>query len=606
MTGEPETAGRKRRLLLTLLGVVVLAGLFYGGFHLFSDNEPEAVERNYSLITPQRGEMSATVNASGSMQPRQVINLDFATSGVVVRVLVEVGDSVRQGEPLAQLDTSELNLRLTEAQAALAQAQATYEQLQAGATPAEIARAQAQVEQAQAQLQQTRGTVTEQDIAAARAQLEQARANLQRLEAGADTFELAAAQASLDRARANLQSQRSSLSAAKTQARSQMQQAANTLRNRQDEYSQIYWDNREIERELGTSDDLTQRNRTREEQALRAVNDAEESLEQARTAYEEAQQAEISGIQAAEADVRNAEATLDDLLAGAERDELAAARAQVAQAEASLAQLLGEERTGSLQAAQANVESAQANLENVTADPREVDLASALAQIQQSQAALEQAELEVRKATLRAPMSGTIAETNLTIGESPDAALPDIVLADLSGFYVDVTVDEIDVASLALDQQVTLTLDALPELLLRGVVDTISPLSTEESAVTTYEVRIRTPADDPRVRAGMSATADIIVAQKDDALVVPRRAVRTEDGELLVDVPVDQSLCAADPDTLPAQPELEAVSIEVGLRNDTLIEVADGDMDEQTCVYVEGFDPRMTPFGGPPPGHRQR
>jgi HlyD family secretion protein len=268
--------------------------------------------------------------------------------------------------------------------------------------------------------------------------------------------------------------------------------------------------------------------------------------------------------------------------------------------------LLGEERTGSLQAAQANVESAQANLENVTADPREVDLASALAQIQQSQAALEQAELEVRKATLRAPMSGTIAETNLTIGESPDAALPDIVLADLSGFYVDVTVDEIDVASLALDQQVTLTLDALPELLLRGVVDTISPLSTEESAVTTYEVRIRTPADDPRVRAGMSATADIIVAQKDDALVVPRRAVRTEDGELLVDVPVDQSLCAADPDTLPAQPELEAVSIEVGLRNDTLIEVADGDMDEQTCVYVEGFDPRMTPFGGPPPGHRQR
>jgi HlyD family secretion protein len=54
------------------------------------------------------------------------------------------------------------------------------------------------------------------------------------------------------------------------------------------------------------------------------------------------------------------------------------------------------------------------------------------------------------------------------------------------------------------------------------------------------------------------------------------------------------------------QPELRAVEVETGLRNDELIEITEGDITEQTCVYVEGFDPRLSPLGGPPPGHRRR
>jgi HlyD family secretion protein len=180
------------------------------------------------------------------------------------------------------------------------------------------------------------------------------------------------------------------------------------------------------------------------------------------------------------------------------------------------------------------------------------------------------------------------------------------VLADLSGFYVDVTVDEIDVASLAPAQPVELTLDALPELQLSGSVETISPLSLDEASVTSYQVRISTRPDDKRVRAGMSTNADIIVNMTNDALVVPRRAVRVDDGMLFVDVPIDQTLCAAEPETWPMQPDLRAVEVETGLRNDELIEITDGAIDEQTCIYVEGFDPRLSPLGGPPPSHRQR
>jgi HlyD family secretion protein len=385
-----------------------------------------------------------------------------------------------------------------------------------------------------------------------------------------------------------------------------MELAANALRDRQAEYSRVYWNIREVERELNTVDqELWQDQKDREEQALRQVQNAEQELEQARIAYEEAQQAEITGIQQAEAEVRNAEAALDDLLQGTDPDELAAARAEVGRARANLSQLQGEERSGSLAAAQAGVDNALSSLEQLTTEPREVDVASALAQIRQAEVSLELAQLDVQKATLRAPINATVAEVNLKVGEEPDTAQPDIVLADLSSFYVDVTVDEIDVANLELAQPVNLTLDALPELELSGLVETISPLSSAESAVTSYNVRIETQADNPRVRSGMSANADIVVAQKDDALIVPRRAVYSDQGALFVDVPTDQALCAAERETWPAVPELEAVEIEAGLRNDFSIEVLSDDIDEQTCVYVEGFDARLNPLGGPPPGHRR-
>jgi HlyD family secretion protein len=602
MTTIRRPGPRARRVLLTLFGLVLLGGLAYGAARwLFSGNQATTPDLNYSLIQPRRGEMQATVNASGTMQPREVLRLNFGTTGVVVQIRAEVGKQVQRGDVLARLDTSELDLAVEQAQARLAQDEAAYEQLLAGATPAEVEQARAQLEQAESQLRQTQGTVTNEDIAAARARLEQARAALQRLESGADPNDLAAARAALERAQATLETQRASLSAAKTQAESRVEQAANALRDVQAEYSSVYWEIREAERELNNiNQQLWQDLKDREERALRAVDNAEQDLEQARVAAEEAREAERAGIAAAEADVRSAQASLDDLLEGADSDELAAARAQVADAEASLARLLGDERQGSVAAAQASVEQARARLDDLTSEPRDVDLASAAARIQQSQAALEQAQIEASKATLRAPINGTVAEVNLNIGEAPGQ--PAVVLADLSGFYVDVTVDEIDVASLAPEQPVELTLDALPELQLTGSVETISPLSLEEASVTSYQVRISTRPDDKRVRAGMSTNADIIVNRTRDALVVPRRAVRVEEGTLFVDVPTDQTLCAATPETWPIQPDLRAIEVAAGLRNDELIEITEGDITEQTCVYVEGFDPRLSPFGGPPPG----
>jgi HlyD family secretion protein len=177
------------------------------------------------------------------------------------------------------------------------------------------------------------------------------------------------------------------------------------------------------------------------------------------------------------------------------------------------------------------------------------------------------------------------------------------VLADLSGFHVDVAVDEIDVSRLAVGQPVTLTLDALPGLALPGLVESIDPLSTARSAVTSYEVRVTATTSDPRVRSGMSTNADIVVARKTGVLLVPRRAVRSDRGRLVVDLLRDQSLCEQPTEQRPAVPELDQREVTTGLSNEQVIEIASG-LDEGACVYVEGTDARLRFFEtrGPPGG----
>jgi HlyD family secretion protein len=232
------------------------------------------------------------------------------------------------------------------------------------------------------------------------------------------------------------------------------------------------------------------------------------------------------------------------------------------------------------------------------------DLATAQAQVDSAAAGLAQAELAFDLTSFRAPIDAVVAEVNLVVGESVNAARPAVVLADLSSFRVDVTIDELDVADVAVGQPVKLLLDALPDLNLRGEVERINPLAVAGTAVTSYNVRIT--LDDPtaEVRAGMSAGADIVVAVGADVLLVPRRAVRSDSGRFVIDVVNDAALCRADEATWPVDPPRTAREVELGLSNEQVIEIVGDALTVEACVYVPGVQSRLTLFGGPPPGVR--
>jgi HlyD family secretion protein len=451
------------------------------------------------------------VVARAKVVPLNSVALSFPSQGsgldgLVSEVLVKEGDRVEKGALLARMDQRGLELRVEEAQAVLAQAKAHYDQLMAGASPQQVAAARAQLAQAQAKIRQAAGSVTPQDFTAAQAELTEARTALAQLQTGPKDTRVQMAQAAVDRARNRLQTDRDRLSAAKTDAHLQMERAANDLRDKQAEYSRIYWENQ------GQTNQLDQQRLDREAAALRAIQNAEKALDQARLAYEQARQAEVNGVAAAEAEMREAEAAQREVLAGADASLFAAARARLARAEANIASLQGDQHSGAVDAAAAEAEGAQAALEGITAKPRDVDLAGVVAQIQQAEVALKRSQLDLELAALHAPIAGTIVEVNLKVGEAPRATQPVIVLADFSAWQI-ITADlnEIDMMRIGEGNPVKITFDALPNFELSGKVVRVSEIGEEsfQTQNVTYAAIITPDRHDSRLRWNLTAAVTI-------------------------------------------------------------------------------------------------
>jgi HlyD family secretion protein len=499
----------KQAIVVIVAALVLLAGGTF--FVLMQGQPPIGLQPAPEAPKQSDEEIGDPIVARARVEPLHSAALNFVTKGIVpeglvAEVAVAEGDTVEKGALLARIDSRELQLRLEAAKAGLAQAQANYDQLMVGATPSEIAQARAQIAQAEAKTKAAVNSVTPQDTAAAQAQLDEAQANLALLESGPKATRVRVAQAVLDRAQARLQSERDSLSATKTDAQLQVEQSANELRDRQADYSRIYWENQSL------AGELDQQQIDREASAQRALQDAEKALAQAQLAYEQACQAEITNMAAAEADVQSAQAALEEEQAGAETAEIAAARARVAQAEANLSKLHGGSHAASIQAASAEVAGAQAALEELTTGPREVDLAGRAAQVRLAEALLKQSELALELAALRAPIAGTIVKVSIKVGEIPSISEPAIILADLSSAQiVTENLSESNIIRVAEGNPVMITFDALPGYELPGRLSHISAIGENslDSRAVTYKAIITPVRQDSRLRWNMSASVSI-------------------------------------------------------------------------------------------------
>lgn len=215
-------------------------------------------------------------------------------------------------------------------------------------------------------------------------------------------------------------------------------------------------------------------------------------------------------------------------------------------------------------AARAQVAQAQASLERLTSGASEEELDIARAQVRQAEVAVEQAKLAIEGTLLKAPIDGVITAVNVKAGELTTGALPAFELTDLSGFHINVYIDEIDVGAVREGQEAVISLDALPDVELDGHVASVSPTANLETGVISYRMRIDIDSTDAALRAGMSATASIITAQVADALVVPNRLIE-----------IDRQAGTAYVERAAGE-VAERVEIEIGMRNEQLSEVVAG------------------------------
>jgi HlyD family secretion protein len=260
-----------------------------------------------------------------------------------------------------------------------------------------------------------------------------------------------------------------------------------------------------------------------------------------------------------------AQAELDDLLAGADADEVRSAQANV-------------------EAAAAQADAAQARLDLLLAGATAEQIADAAAQVAQAEAALELAELALKHATLHAPFDGIVAEVNVEAGEMAPAGMPAITLLDASKFHVTVSVDEIDVGRLAKGQAAQVMLDALPDVVIDGTVERIASVADFEGGVVYYEVTIALAPTKAPARADMTASATIEVEELTDVLMIPTWVVRVDrtTGQTYVHRQVGD--------------DVERVDVELGVRYEGAVEVLGGLSEGDEIIWVResnGFG-----FGG--------
>ena len=119
----------KKKRMWIILGIVAV--LIVGGVYLATRATSGQASTSQSLADSQTAEvvqttLSTSVESTGSLIPEAELDLSFGTSGTVDEVKVEVGDVVEQGVVLAILDTTDLQLKVTQAEQSYLLQQLTY------------------------------------------------------------------------------------------------------------------------------------------------------------------------------------------------------------------------------------------------------------------------------------------------------------------------------------------------------------------------------------------------------------------------------------------------------------------------------------------------
>ncbi|HKY84957.1 MAG TPA: HlyD family efflux transporter periplasmic adaptor subunit [Anaerolineales bacterium] len=159
--------------------------------------------------------------------------------------------------------------------------------------------------------------------------------------------------------------------------------------------------------------------------------------------------------------------------------------------------------------AQARLAQAEQDWNDVQAGPDPDVLRLAQARLAQAESAVKAAEAALRDSELRAPFAGTVAAVRVRPNEWTAPGTPLVDLADLRHLQVQTTdLSEIDVARVAVDSPVTITFDALPDVVAQGHVARVSPRASEGSGVN-YTIWIALDEAPPGLLWGMTAFVDI-------------------------------------------------------------------------------------------------
>ncbi len=153
---------------------------------------------------------------------------------------------------------------------------------------------------------------------------------------------------------------------------------------------------------------------------------------------------------------------------------------------------------------------ADANVATAQANLKRVQAGARAEEIAAAQARLEQAKAALAAAVLAAPFDGTVAAVNVKEGEVVTPGVPVVTLGDLTNLRLETDdLSETNVARVNVNQAVNVTFEALPGKTFAGKVTQVAPISSQKQGGTNYTVIIEFEKLDPALRWGMTGHIEI-------------------------------------------------------------------------------------------------
>jgi HlyD family secretion protein len=418
--------------------------------------------------TVQRGAIEDALVFTAKIAPAQY-TVSSEQDGIIKKILASSGQSVQQGDLIAQLDAADLQAQLDDAKVSTAQAQRAIDQ----------AAQKGQLVVQQAQL----------DLEAAQQALAQAKEP-------PSALAIAQAKVAVREAQANLDTVRNDASQAKNQAKNDLNQAVADLQSIQQQYAEAV---AQLKKAKGQdAKDLDTKVKDLETQ-MRA---AETAVSTAVINYDTARNNEAAAVSDAEAKLDLARAQLDDTLKGADKFVVAEKERAVRSAELAVSQAR----------------------QSTAPDP------ALLSAVEAGQLQIKQIEEQIAARQILAPISGDVMTVVALVGDtiqvgSPVAILGDSSRLDLMASSTDMLTDgRTAMPALTIGQAVEITFSRYPGKAFKGTISQL-PLAATETADATNAYHFGFVTQGLSFAPGDQAELKIVLERKDDVLYLPPAAV---------------------------------------------------------------------------------
>lgn len=147
---------QKRTLIMGMLAAATIGII---SLLVMSSDRPTVSAQSQQTARVERRTLNSTIETTGTIEPQDEVLLAFGMSGSVSTILIQVGDEVRAGDILAQLDTTDLENQSARQEQSLIVQQTAYDQLIEPPTAREIAQAEATLASAKSQLAQAQANL---------------------------------------------------------------------------------------------------------------------------------------------------------------------------------------------------------------------------------------------------------------------------------------------------------------------------------------------------------------------------------------------------------------------------------------------------------------